>query len=231
MTMVLLNVASEKLTLVELQASRQSEGGVTFHQGITIINPTPYFGASHDEATPHESYLHMPTYAGTILRIAAELLFVAMLTALIMQEVEEMRSEYREAGSIRAYFNFFNVTDLTGYALQVAMGVYWLKFVGLTHRFHPQAHYQVFDDEMAVGRILAVNDEMAVLQDQLSQIKLMGVTIDAYLAQCMLSIIVMVVQMIQKLDFHPRMGIISRTVANAKVDLRFHGGLTVTPSR
>ena len=222
MTMVLLNVASEKLTLVELQASRQSEGGVTFQQGITIINPTPYFGGN---------YLHMPTYAGTIVRIAAELLFVAMLTALLMQEVEEMRSEYREAGSIRAYFNFFNVTDLTGYALQVAMVVFWLKFFWLTHRFHPQAHYQVFDDEMAVGRILAVNDEMAVLQDQLSQIKLMGVTIDAYLANCMLSIVVMVVQMIQKLDFHPRMGIVSRTVTNAKVDLRFHGGLTVTPSR
>ena len=199
LSVVLFNLETETLGYLRFEATRQPEGATSFEWDLKIINPQPHAKAED------------------LCRLAFEIVFVLYLGRLLLVELAEMR----ELGTRAYLLNLFNFTDLLGYSLHLALVGTQVRFVLRSLAFSPQRFYQVYANELAVGRLLEANEQMARLQDVLDMIEGMAATIDSYEVICLFSGLVMTVQPPEKMDFHPEMGLVTRTLSQAKVDLFF----------
>eukprot|EP01050_Picozoa_sp_SAG11_P016282 SAG11_NODE_2202_length_3695_cov_2.007508_1_plen_632_part_00 len=198
-SMVLLNVETQWLTLVTIDSTWTLEGRLQFDYELTLVDVSPY------------------TTSDDFVRLAIEIAYLVLLVILIGIEGSQMYN----AGSL--YFtDVYNITDVAGYAMRVAMVVIWIINVYACYDFEAKLHYDVYADPLAVGRILQMGEQIGELQAKFSEIQNIANLATIYEQLCTFSIIVMVVQLIQKLNFHPRMGVISRTVSLALGDLFFY---------
>ena len=195
---VLLNIEDGSIIMLTITAQSQAKGSVSFEHELTFVDPSPY------EST------------ADWFRFALELVFLGLLAGLLCQEAAEMWP------SPTAYFrDVYNLTDLLGYGLRIVMVVVWVDLAGSCTNFSSKPHYQVFADRLATARVLGLNDEIGELQQVMAQLESIVEKVTSYEQLCTISIVVMVVQLTQKLNFHPRMGMISRTVHAALEDLVF----------
>ena len=178
LSLILLNLESDLITLVVVTATRQPEGGIAFGHTLTLLDPSPY-STSDDWG-----------------RLAIELTFITLLVGMLGIEMQEIAAEMKANGHPLGYFNFFNCCDMLGYLLRVVLVGVWIDYVKQCANFEPKAHYKVYADDQAVGRILKVNANIVELQGTFAQVQQMADSISTYETLCAISIVVMVIQLV-----------------------------------
>eukprot|EP01052_Picozoa_sp_SAG31_P086480 SAG31_NODE_47157_length_251_cov_1.013158_1_plen_83_part_11 len=82
----------------------------------------------------------------------------------------------------------------------------WVQYVQDCSRFEPDPTYQVLADPSAVARVLQVNHNIKQLQENFEGVINLEKSMNSYEWFVTVSTVVMNLQLIQKLDFHPYMG-------------------------
>ena len=161
------------------------------------------------------------------VRFAFELVFVCLLVFSVGQELAQMRAAKREAGKLRAYFESTeNWLDLFVYACMLASVALWAQVYmprsGLAADVDPAIAIDVWQDPLAVTGLLrmkaAEQAQMEAFFDALSRVVRRLAAVQT--AQSV-GILGMVIQLVLKLQFHPRLGMISRTIEAIAFDLAF----------
>ena len=205
LSVLAVNVDSGLLTLVRVSATPSGAGGVAFDESVAVIDPEPYAATT-----------------ANMVRLALEILFLAYLVGLLVVEAQELLDEYRETSSIYGYVSdIFNVIDLGGYAIVVWVVLTWVRYARNAARFDPDAHYTGQADADAFGRILRASPALASAQRQFHHAETLADLAHEHVQAVVFATVLMACQLIKALDFHPRVGIVSRTIANAKEDLLY----------
>lgn len=202
-TIATVNVETGLLTYMEIVAERVKEGGIMLSDKFAIFDPRPYDGATD------------------YFRAFLELVLVGTVLFLISMELGEMRDVYGETGALWGYLGVGNLLDLASYAVSLAMFVKWGTFWQSTTRIKPRDHYDAFADPFAVGRITEASGDVDAIQDQYDHLRRASHELERYDVLIAVKMIFMAFQLIKNLDFHPRIGMISRTVKAATTDLTY----------
>ena len=200
---LLMNRESERLTWLAFKLERQDAGGFSLSREVSFIDPMPY-----DQADDYA-------------RLVFELLFVIMFVVNVVFEFDEMRGVYRSTGSLGDYLTVFNLVDWAAFTVRFAMIVVWCVIVARCESFESALRFDVFADDVAVGRITEASAALADAQRTYADVGRLKQLYVIYERLNVYSIIVMVFQLLKNLDFHPRMGLVSRTIRIAAFDLFF----------
>lgn len=200
---LLMNRESERLTWLAFRLERQEAGGFSLSREVSFIDPMPY-----DQADDYA-------------RLVFELLFVIMFVVNVVFEFDEMRGVYRSTGSLGDYLTVFNLVDWAAFTVRFAMIVVWCVIVARCESFESALRFDVFADDVAVGRITEASAALADAQRTYADVGRLKQLYVIYERLNVYSIIVMVFQLLKNLDFHPRMGLVSRTIRIAAFDLFF----------
>ena len=191
----------------ELQWRPLVGGNWKFQQATSVVDLTRYF-------SPEEK-----------IRAVFELILMALLAWFIFNEFDEMRTARQNHGSVRVYFQSAeNWIDLAVYSLLLAAVIVWCHtyFGPTVRRVTPILSLDVYQDFFATLGLVRMNDaEQAVLQDFFSDFQGLVMALELYKTLTSVALLLMVVQLIAKLNFHPRLGVISRTIAAAAHELGF----------
>ncbi|KAH8045575.1 hypothetical protein JL722_14156 [Aureococcus anophagefferens] len=142
-----------------------------------------------------------------VARAFLELANVAIVLALIFVECRELWHTYAVTGGIWDYvLSGSNFIDVLGYVVSLVMFAEWLHFWRLAARIRPLAHYDAYADIDA---------------DQREDVKRASNSLARYDEYIAVAMIMMAFQLLKNLDFHPRIGMISRTVRAATTDLTY----------
>ncbi|KAH8073894.1 hypothetical protein JL721_2444 [Aureococcus anophagefferens] len=202
--MATVNVETGLLTYIEIVAERVKEGGIRVTDSYRVFDPRPYDSDSD------------------VARAFLELANVAIVLALIFVEIRELWHTYAVTGGIWDYvLSGSNFIDVLGYVVSLVMFAEWLHFWRLAARIRPLAHYDAYADIDAVGRITGASGDVDAIQDQYEDIKRASNSLARYDEYIAVAMIMMAFQLLKNLDFHPRIGMISRTVRAATTDLTY----------
>lgn len=207
------NLETGLMTLVEIEASTDREGGVALADSVTLVNPTPY-----DWDSPF-----------TVFRLLLEALFLAYLAGLIVVEAWECLDVYRRTGSVAGYFfDVFNILDLIGYGTVLTNVKQHVDYVFACAAFAPEMAYATSADPEAVvaslragPRLAEAGPGLAEAQRQFARVKNLATMKSDFVTLVCYTLIIMSFQLIKTLDFHPRVGIISRTLIRSRWDLLY----------
>ena len=207
------NLETGLMTLVEIEASMDREGGVALADSVTLVNPTPY-----DWDSPF-----------TVFRLLLEALFLAYLAGLIVVEAWECLDVYRRTGSVAGYFfDVFNILDLIGYGTVLTNVKQHVDYVFACAAFAPEMAYATSADPEAVvaslragPRLAEAGPGLAEAQRQFARVKNLATMKSDFVTLVCYTLIIMSFQLIKTLDFHPRVGIISRTLIRSRWDLLY----------
>ncbi|KAH8051514.1 hypothetical protein JL722_10686 [Aureococcus anophagefferens] len=202
--MATVNVETGLLTYIEIVAERVKEGGIRVTDSYRVFDPRPYDSDSD------------------VARAFLELANVAIVLALIFVECRELWHTYAVTGGIWDYvLSGSNFIDVLGYVVSLVMFAEWLHFWRLAARIRPLAHYDAYADIDAVGRITGASGDVDAIQDQYEDVKRASNSLARYDEYIAVAMIMMAFQLLKNLDFHPRIGMISRTVRAATTDLTY----------
>ncbi|KAH8075461.1 hypothetical protein JL721_1467 [Aureococcus anophagefferens] len=143
---LLMNRESERLTWLAFRLERQEAGGFSLSREVSFIDPMPY-----DQADDYA-------------RLVFELLFVIMFVVNVVFEFDEMRGVYRSTGSLGDYLTVFNLVDWAAFTVRFAMIVVWCVIVARCESFESALRFDVFADDVAVGRITEASAALADAQ-------------------------------------------------------------------
>ena len=153
-----------------------------------------------------------------------EVAFLTSWVILVGIEAFEVRKSIRTTGYVFKYLlDFGNCLDWLNYGLQLGAVVSWAFYVIKTDRLAAllQLHYDVYYNYMAVARLTEVTKEMGKFQSLIADIdQLVDLRRDYSNFLCF-SLLVTCLQTLKNLDFHPKMGLITKTISGAASDLIF----------
>ena len=153
-----------------------------------------------------------------------EVLFLLSWIVLTIIEAGELRQSVKQTGYIFKYiFDVGNVLDWINYGLQFGMIISWVFYVIETNELarSMQLRYDVYADYMATSRLTQVTQEMGKFQKLIGDLENlvdMRLTYSNFLC---FSLLVTCLQTLKNLDFHPKMGLITKTISGAASDLIF----------
>lgn len=160
-------------------------------------------------------------------RFAFELVFACVLVFSVGQELAQMRTAKREAGKLRAYFQSLeNWLDLFVYACMLASVALWAQVYapksGLAAAIDPAIAIDLWQDPLAVTGLLRMKAaEQATMEAFFDDLGRVVRRLSAVQTAQSVGILGMVLQLVLKLQFHPRLGMISRTIEAIAFDLAF----------
>ena len=152
----------------------------------------------------------------TTTRIALEAIYFILLTLTAMQELWELISSRKRDDS---YFSdVWNFIEVFCIALQVMAVVIWFIIVEKMRRFQPEEQYVVYPEQSyKTGGMLHGRDEN-VLRELMSMYADAGELNRLLMWQGQLNAaigIFLMFRLLKQLDFHPRLGIVTRTMSHA----------------
>ena len=199
-TLLLKNLESGLLAKVSIESSRLSAGGISFDNTISTLDVYPY---SLDDPAD-------------VIRLICEIFSALFLLSMIGVELYELSST-----GWRSYVSFANLLDLVGYGLMCSIAVVWMQYSSLADELvsQEQTQFNLYQNEMATHRVLHVKKEMAKLQKFFETVAQIERKLQLYDGLATVALVTIVLQIIKNLDFHPKMGIISRTIKRAQTDL------------
>ena len=198
--MLLMNLELGSIAEITIESKRQSAGGISFEVSIALIDLYPYSFADPSD----------------LVRLICEVLAAIAIGTMCSIEVWELHRT-----GIRQYVSPANLVDLLSYALVCAVLVNWSQYTLLTYRFsrEDRNQYNVYANVMATNRILQVNSVMPKLQQQFSTMEEIMAKLAGYDQLVAVALTAMVIQLLKNLHFHPSIGILSRTLQNASLNL------------
>ena len=181
-------------------------GQWSFQLSSTVVDLNMYF-----ETTDH-------------LRAVLEVILILTLIAFLASEFREMRDAREEYGAVLPYLcKFENWLDLGVYSMLLAAGILWVRAYAFQSRdVHPHVSVDAYTNFFAPYNLLAMQAaEQARYEAFLDAFSAVARTLERYQMLVCSVLLLMVLQLITKLAFHPRLGVISRTIANASYQLGF----------
>lgn len=155
------------------------------------------------------------------VRVILEFLLVAAGCGLVFVEVVEIGVTVEKTGSARRYVSDLkNLIDLAGYATQAVLVPLWLFVIEKSRRFDLEAKYDVHD-VLATERIFKAGPDTGRAQRVFADLEALVATLAAYDFVATLGLILLVGQTLKALHFHPRYGIISKTIVNIAHSIGF----------
>jgi hypothetical protein len=155
------------------------------------------------------------------LKLVLEVFFCVAVFYYVCGELRELLQE----GPKRYFLSIWNYLDLGNLFLQVFMCVGHADYyINTASKFKPQGRYEVYADLKSNARFLQLNqgspdgglfDAIGMLNDA----KAIAAWNSMFVSLSTVSLILMTLRMLKVLDFQPRMGLVTRTLGVAKVDL------------
>lgn len=151
-----------------------------------------------------------------------EACFLLSFFILVTIEAKEVSNSIKHTSYPFKYFlDLGNCIDWLNYGIQMGAAMYWISYVKATDNLNLSLHYDVYNDYMAVGRLTQMTDQMGRYQFLIKALEKLVYLRTMYSSCICSSLIVTCLQTLKNLDFHPKMGIITKTVTGALSDLAF----------
>ena len=157
-------------------------------------------------------------------RLVAELIFVAATLLDVLIEVKELICRKRGGVSIASYFtSIWNYIDAVNILLMLYLSFTWFNFQTKEFAaFSPVERFEVYSNIDADARFLQFNEEeMKRMLVFFSDTKKLSTLLSDYVTGSACALVLLIMRILKVLDFQERMGIVTRTITNAAVDL-FH---------
>eukprot|EP00937_MAST-01D_sp_MAST-1D-sp2_P002244 g2244.t1 len=158
-------------------------------------------------------------------RMSLELVWALLVLWNIVVELGELYRSVRKhetvwAGFLAYALDLWNAVDWINIVVQVQIAVVWVEFYDFARKFAPRARYDgALADLHAEYNFLKVGPGFAGVQDVFKQASDMNALMARYTALNVVSVILMTLRVIKLLDFQPRLGLVTRTLAKAALDL------------
>mmetsp|Transcript_23905 Transcript_23905/g.80624 ORF Transcript_23905/g.80624 Transcript_23905/m.80624 type:complete len:1056 (+) Transcript_23905:756-3923(+) len=202
---------SQLLAVTSVVASLQPEGGVNFEWSVQVID-TELYDDTDD-----------------VLRLVLEALFIGWLAMMTIREVVELLALAKESfWGFLGYFSAGNVLDCALYGVGIVMVLhrveYWQATIALKKL---KVHYDVYAGgdlswNMRSMRVLDYDTAgISDLQHAVAQVTALSHRLALYKMYGMMGMLLIVLGMLKALNFHPRFGIITRTIGKALGSLVF----------
>ena len=160
-----------------------------------------------------------------LLRAALEIVYLASLFSLIIREVFELKDHWHRFGNVAGLIiyatNFGNMLDVANYTVQLISNFSWLSFSTLTHNWSPALSYDVLHDLQAANNYLRPGNSLNAGLSMFADVTSLNNKREVHLTTACVSLVLCSTQLIKNLDFHPRMGLISRTIGKAASAMTF----------
>ena len=201
-----LNLRTGNLCLIQVKFAPTRSGGYGMTYEVEIVDTVMYdFEESRSD----------------LLQIFFEGAFLVFFLVLIWTEGKELLEEWSDKGQPLGYFlDPANSLDWLNYSVQIAAIVKWVILLTQVSKFSFELDYMIYDLD-AVGRPIVPNAEMGEYQDMLDDLVAIVETRKTYFNLICVSLLLTTLQLLKNLDFHPQMGIVTRTLSGAKADLTF----------
>ncbi|KAK3236953.1 hypothetical protein CYMTET_52939, partial [Cymbomonas tetramitiformis] len=146
------------------------------------------------------------------------------------REFVEMYQERQTSGSVMNHFrDFFNVIDFLSFGILLCTISLWIRVLILCHHFDIEIRYDVyksttgFDENGGHVNWLQWSDaegsELQEVTDRFSELIYIGDQIYLYRCFSGMSICLMLMRVLKLMDFHPDIGMVTRTISEAGTDL------------
>jgi hypothetical protein len=220
-TMLLFNPEMGIFSYIQISANPDPTGGLLFGSSMDLFD-ADYYDFAHNKTD--------------VLRTLFEIIFVLKLFYLVWLEVQEFIDLVQEgrphktcqawaAASWRYLGSWKNMIDLTSYVVLFSAVGTWISITLVNISFWDSVELR-FDlyaqGTMGVGRLFELNKEPAEqAYDMLNQAQIIARFWARYVTLAGAALFILVVQVLKNLDFHPKMGLVSKTFAAAATDLSF----------
>ena len=153
-----------------------------------------------------------------------EVTFILFFFVLWYIEVKEIRTTIMGTGYVFAYvFDAANMLDWVNYFCQIGFISYWFRFMVALDDVASEIdfHYDVYSDYMAVARLTEMTADMGRFQRMVRRLENVIHLRQWYADYLAVALLLTVMQTLKNVDFHPKLGIVTRTVKQALSDLVF----------
>ena len=206
--LVTFNVETRLFYYIQVYAQKLSTGEYSYGYSIRDINAEPY------------------AEIGDYIRLGFEIAFIFAVLMLITVELGEMKNAIKETGSVISYFlDLSNVVDIANYCLIIVLLVFAIRYNVGCAVVLDKARFRfdhVYRDFYAVGRILQMNGDQGVKLTRFFRSLNALAEIRSTYNNCIAVFLILVcLQLVKNLSFHPMLGMISHTLYFAANDLAF----------
>ncbi|KAJ8602984.1 hypothetical protein CTAYLR_001497 [Chrysophaeum taylorii] len=205
--LALYNPETRTFFYIQARATRLATGQFEFDWKIKSVEAEPY-ATTLDNA-----------------RLGFEVLFATALVALIAIEVREALATKRLTGSFWPYVSALsNVIDLTNYCLAILCVALYARFLAVAAETRRAARYgfDVYREFYARRRILQMKRREAIDMTRFfRRLNKLATLKGTYETTIGLFLILVCLQLVKNLAFHPVLGLISHTMYYAANDLAF----------
>jgi len=157
------------------------------------------------------------------IRFTMEILLSIGAIHSVYAEVMDLVESKRTRGSYLAYFSsVWNYIDIASIAIHVGTIFMWFTFGWkLAADFSPSLHYDIYKNLEASAFItnLKVPNQMAEMGSLFLEMKDLVTYLQLYMTLSGINIILMLARILKLMDFQPRLGVITHTLALATADL------------
>ena len=153
-----------------------------------------------------------------------EVTFILFFFVLWYIEVKEIRTTIMGTGYVFAYvFDAANMLDWVNYFCQIGFISYWFRYMVALDDVASEIefHYDVYSDYMAVARLTEMTADMGRFQRMVRRLENVIHLRQWYADYLAVALLLTVMQTLKNVDFHPKLGIVTRTVKQAFSDLVF----------
>ena len=157
-------------------------------------------------------------------RAVLEVVLVILLTLFLVNEFVEMRAAFVKHGTVLPYFyELENWFDLAVYSILLSAAALWVRAYAVqAPQIDPSLSIDAYTNFFGVYGLLSMKSvEQARYEEFIHALRSVERTLQLYQTLVCLALFLMVLQLIAKLSFHPRLGVISRTITNAAYQLCF----------
>jgi len=165
-----------------------------------------------------------------VCRMILEVVFVLLLVVNMMAEIYEMLVIYRKYGDIWSYCDCWNFVDwINMITFCWVVWIWSVEYNGILNEYTPQIRYNVYNDLFSqANHINDVNQsQFEALVHMFHQTKVIFQFQNQYMTMNGLAIVIVMLRLLKVLDFQPKLGLITKTIAHALDDLIHFGVIFV----
>ncbi|GMH94595.1 hypothetical protein TL16_g12950 [Triparma laevis f. inornata] len=155
------------------------------------------------------------------VRMCMELLFIVLSLVNLGTELSEIVVAKIETGHFRTYFkSFWNYVDLANLLLFFYSAWFWVQFVRALGVYAPRERWEVLESLDSEGNFLSLDED-----ESLEMIGFLEDTANLVLIRSRqnfingVALLLLIMRLLKNLDFQPRLGLVTRTLSNAVVNL------------
>ena len=158
-----------------------------------------------------------------MFRLGMEVVLYLGVVWSVYEELMDFFETKKTTGTYSAYFaSVWNYVDVASIGLHVLTIVMWLIYgLNLAAKFAPEIHYDIYKNLEASAFItnLKVSNQMVEMGSMFLEMKRLVEYLQLYMTLSGLNIMLILGRILKLMDFQPRLGVITHTLALATSDL------------